>query len=135
MSGSPSSAPSLTDTSEPSGHVPPNRLEPHCAQNALDMPPSGGRNTRMLSAPATKRNPSRGTRPWAEAELPECLRQREQWQKFARRNGIEISNRTAPQRQLPDNGMRALGATPPDDPASAALSHRAKGGSQHRFLE
>src|SRR3954447_14680315 len=107
MSGSPSSVPSRTDTSGPSGHVPPNRLEPQCAQNALDIPPPGGRNTRVLSSPATNRNPSRGTRPWAEAELPECLRQREQWQKFARRNGTVISKRTAPHRQLPDKRAKS----------------------------
>src|SRR4051794_30712984 len=64
----------------------------------------------MLSSPASRRNPSRGTRPWADAGLPECLRQREQWQKFARRNAIVISKRTAPPRQLPGSGLSELGA-------------------------
>ena len=33
--------------------------------------------------------------------VPECLRQKEQWQWFARVNGSSTSKRTPPQRQLP----------------------------------
>ena len=39
--GSSSSVPSRIDTSGPSGHEPPNRLDPHAEQNALAMPPGG----------------------------------------------------------------------------------------------
>ena len=77
--GSSSSAPSRTDTSGPSGQVPPKRLEPQRSQNAFDIPPSG-RYTLIDPAPASRRKPSRGTRPCAIAAPPDALRQREQWQ-------------------------------------------------------
>jgi hypothetical protein len=39
--GSLSSVPRRTDTSGPSGHVPPKRLEPQTPQNAFDIPEGG----------------------------------------------------------------------------------------------
>ncbi len=41
--GSSSSVPRRTDTSGPSGHEPPKRLDPHTRQNTLANPPPGGR--------------------------------------------------------------------------------------------
>jgi hypothetical protein len=58
----------------------------------------------MSSSPCTSRKPSRGTRPCVSPNVPECLRQREQWQWFARRNGDVSSKRTPPQRQPPVSG-------------------------------
>src|SRR5439155_6445402 len=101
--GSPSSEPSRIEISSPSGQCAPNRLEPHTEQNALTAPPSG-RKTRISSSPASKRNPSRGTRPIVSPKVPECFRQREQWQWFERRNGAATSKRTPPHRQLPRSG-------------------------------
>src|SRR4029079_3944819 len=104
MTGSPSSAPRRTEISGPSGHVLPKRLEPPREQHALTPASSAGRYTRMSSSPEMSQKPSRGTRPWVSPNVPECLRQREQWQWLALRNGSVISKRTAPQRQLPCSG-------------------------------
>jgi hypothetical protein len=61
------------------GHSPPNRLDPQTEQNALTLP-SSGLKTRINSSPASKRKPSRGTRPCVPPKAPECFRHREQWQ-------------------------------------------------------
>ena len=70
----------------PSGHSAPNRLEPQIEQKAFTRPLSGLK-TRISSSPASRRNPARGIRPCVPPKAPECFRHREQWQKFARRNG------------------------------------------------
>src|SRR6202022_1420454 len=94
------SVPKRTETSGPSGHVPPKRLEPQRVQKAFAAPCSGPQ-VRISSSPCSSRNRSRGTRPWVRPFPPECLRQREQWHVFARRNGGSPSYRTEPHRQPP----------------------------------
>jgi hypothetical protein len=67
MPGSPSSDPRRIATSSPSGHSPPNRLEPQTEQKAFTRPPSGLK-TRISSSPEMRRKPERGTRPLRSAE-------------------------------------------------------------------
>src|SRR6185295_5831768 len=54
------------------------------------------------------RKPSRGTRACVPPKVPECLRQREQWQLLACKKGCVTSKRTPPQRQLPVRGSNTL---------------------------
>src|ERR671915_1703275 len=110
MLGSPSSAPRRIEISSPSGHHAPKRLEPHTEQNAFTAPPSG-RYVRISSSPWSNSKPLRATRACVNPNVPECLRQREQWQWLARRNGIVTRKRTPPQRQPPEIG--SIGPTLP----------------------
>src|SRR6266566_969839 len=99
--GSSSSEPSRIEISSPSGQRPPNSDEPQTPQKTLTAPPSSGAYARRSSSPESSRNRSRGTRAGVRPKVPECLRQREQWQWLARRKGSSTLKITPPQRQLP----------------------------------
>src|SRR6266566_4666902 len=99
--GSSSSEPSRIEISSPSGQRPPNSDEPQTLQKTLTAVPCSGAYTRRSSSPERSRNWSRATRAGVRPKVPECFRQSEQWQWFARRKGSATSNVTPPQRQLP----------------------------------
>src|SRR5438270_12727665 len=96
---------------------------------------------RRSSSPERSRNCSRGTRAGVRPKAPECLRQSEQWQWLARRNGSSTSNVTPLQRQLPRTEFatrpsytlpRDVGAdlhdADPEDPDRLPLPGRLLGG-------
>src|SRR4051812_48209948 len=109
MPGSPSNAPSRTETMRGSAWLRLQSCEPHSAQNAFAKPPSAGRYSRIRASPcATCSDPS-STRACAEAGVPVRRRQRVQWHQPALTSGRSISKRTPPQRQPPVSGSSGSG--------------------------
>src|SRR3981081_3630794 len=87
----------------------------------------------MRSAPWTNRNCSFFTRACVQTAVPECFRQRSQWQWLARRKGGSTSKRTPPQRQLPRTmaALLLLLALDPRDKSSGGLALVPRDLAQH----